>query len=335
MIRKYIRERLSWIVLVLSMQMLLLFVAAIDRDIPFKPVLYIVFLLLLLFAIFLLLRYSRETRFYQNLLAWDGNNEPEGHLAPRLPMEALVMDQLSKYTEEFRQQNYKLVAQLEEEKDELMSWIHEIKTPLTTMQIMIDRLGDEALKSQLSYEWLHVHLLLDRQLHQKRIRFIENDLYIERISLESLLFKEIKELQAWCMQKGVGINVSLSVKEVTTDAKWLSFILRQLLSNAVKYSKEADIDIATDISQDGLILLRITDSGRGIDPRDLPRIFEKGFTSTLEHQNQAATGMGLYLAKKAADSLLIRLEVQSKLGQGSVFTLYFPRSNALLEILGM
>lgn len=335
MIRKYIRERLSWIVLVLSMQMLLLFVAAIDRDIPFKPVLYIVFLLLLLFAIFLLLRYSRETRFYQNLLAWDGNNEPEGHLAPRLPMEALVMDQLSKYTEEFRQQNYKLVAQLEEEKDELMSWIHEIKTPLTTMQIMIDRLGDEALKSQLRYEWLHVHLLLDRQLHQKRIRFIENDLYIERISLESLLFKEIKELQAWCMQKGVGINVSLSVKEVTTDAKWLSFILRQLLSNAVKYSKEADIDIATDISQDGLILLRITDSGRGIDSRDLPRIFEKGFTSTLEHQNQAATGMGLYLAKKAADSLLIRLEAESKLGQGSVFTLYFPRSNALLEILGM
>ena len=82
---------------------------------------------------------------------------------------------------------------LEQEKDELLSWIHEVKTPLTAMHLMIDRMDDEKLKSHLTYEWLRIHLLLDQQLHQKRIPFIENDLYIENIRFENLIiFDEIK-----------------------------------------------------------------------------------------------------------------------------------------------
>ena len=63
------------------------------------------------------------------------------------------------------------------------------------------------------------------------------------------------------------------------------------------------------------------DYGRGIDPKDLSRIFDKGFTSTTNHQDNAATGMGLYLTKKAAQSLLIHIDVQSELGEGTTFTL--------------
>ena len=77
---------------------------------------------------------------------------------------------------------------LEQEKDELLSWIHEVKTPLTAMHLMIDRLDDETMKTHLTYEWLRIHLLLDQQLHQKRIPFIENDLYIENIDLETSNF---------------------------------------------------------------------------------------------------------------------------------------------------
>lgn len=334
MIRKFLRERLSWILLIAGLQLQLLFVAFIDSEIPFLPILYIVFLSLLVFAVFLFMRYSKETRFYQTLAAWDDTYDLSAIARPDSPFETIAMDMLCKQTDKYRKEASAHLAWLEEEKDELMSWIHEVKTPLTAMQLMIDRLEERTLKSQLRYEWLRIHLLLDRQLHQKRIAFIENDRYIERTALEPIVHKEIKDLQAWCLQKGIGFDVSLTAKEVLTDGKWLGFILRQLLSNAVKYSQASDIIVESG-ALEGRTWLRIRDFGRGIDPKDMPRIFEKGFTSTAAHQDNAATGMGLYLAKKVADSLSIRIEVESSPGEGSVFTLYFPQSNDFVSTLGM
>ena len=97
--------------------------------------------------------------------------------------------------------------------------------------------------------------------------------------------------------KGIGFDVSLQAAEVLSDAKWLGFIIRQLLTNAVKYSSASDIHIESDLVADHVRLI-IRDAGRGIDPKDMPRIFDKGFTSTTSHQDSAATGMGLYLTKK-------------------------------------
>lgn len=223
---------------------------------------------------------------------------------------------------------------LEQEKDELLSWIHEVKTPLTAMHLIIERLDDEVIKAQLTYEWLRIHLLLDQQLHQKRIPSIENDLYIENVALEPIIFKEIKALQSWCMQKGIGFEVELETAEVLSDAKWLAFIIRQLLTNAVKYSDSSDIIIQS-YRQNDQTMIKVKDFGRGIDPKDLPRIFDKGFTSTAAHQDNAATGMGLYLAKKAAEALLINIQVESKLEEGTTVTLTFPKKNEFVRITSM
>lgn len=184
-----------------------------------------------------------------------------------------------------------------------MAWIHEVKTPLTAMHLIIDRMEEKALKSQLSYEWLRIHLLLDQQLHQKRISFIENDLSVEFIQLQPLIFKEIKDLQSWCIQKGIGFDIKLEAKEVLSDAKWLAFIIRQLLTNAVKYSEASEIEIKS-FQKGEQTQLQVKDCGRGIDPKDVPRIFDKGFTSTTDHHDQASTGMGLYLAKKSSGAVI-------------------------------
>jgi OmpR family two-component system bacitracin resistance sensor histidine kinase BceS len=123
---------------------------------------------------------------------------------------------------------------------------------------------------------------------------------------------------------------------VLSDAKWLAFILRQLLTNAVKYSDSfsPDITVKSFIAQERTVL-EVTDFGRGIDTKDLPRIFDKGFTSTTWHQDSAATGMGLYLARKAADTLHVQITVHSEVGVGTTFTLAFPQPNELVRITGM
>ncbi|MFC4803163.1 sensor histidine kinase [Neobacillus sp. GCM10023253] len=334
MIKHFIKERRSWILLTLSLEFLIVFIAYIDSAIPFLPVLYMVFLSLIIFAIFLTVRFHKETNFYKGLADWESSLDLTGLPKASSPFEKIIERSVINQTESLKIEASANRTMLEQEKDELLSWIHEVKTPLTAMSLMIDRMEDSKLRANLRFEWLRIHLLLDQQLHQKRIPFMENDLYIEKTDLKSIIYSEIKTLQSWCMQKGIGFDIELGITEVLTDAKWLAFILRQLLTNAVKYSEASDIFIKSGL-QDGLTILEVTDFGRGIDPRDLPRIFDKGFTSTTKHQDSAATGMGLYLAKKASQPLFIHIEVRSKLGEGTTFTLIFPKRNEFLHISGM
>ncbi|MGG4501227.1 sensor histidine kinase [Paenibacillus polymyxa] len=334
MIKKYLTERRSWILLFVCQQMLILLIAYVDTAIPLMPILYVVFLSMLVFLVFLIVRYPKETKFYRALEEWEGPLQLTGMGEPESPFERIIEHKIVHQTERLQQMISQNQLTLEHEKDELLSWIHEVKTPLTAMHLMIERLDDKSLKAQLTYEWLRIHLLLDQQLHQKRISFIENDLYVEQVDLKSLVFKEIKALQSWCIQKGIGFDIRLEQMEVLSDAKWLAFIIRQLLTNAIKYSDASDIIIHSYEHKDR-IQLEVQDFGRGIDPRDIPRIFEKGFTSTTQHSDHTSTGMGLYLTKKAAQSLLIHIDVHSKPNTGTTFTLLFPKRNDFVSMMSM
>jgi OmpR family two-component system bacitracin resistance sensor histidine kinase BceS len=152
--------------------------------------------------------------------------------------------------------------------------------------------------------------------------------------LETVVFNEIKTLKSWCIQKGIGFDIQLDQKEVLSDAKWLAFIIRQILTNAVKYSEASDISIKSWM-QDDQTRLEVKDFGRGIDQKDLPRIFDKGFTSTVNHQDHAATGMGLYLAKKAATPLLIDIHAQSIVNAETAFALTFPKRNDFAAVISV
>ncbi|WP_077329642.1 sensor histidine kinase [Virgibacillus siamensis] len=334
MIGTYLKERRSWILLIITLQAVTLLIAAIDPTIPFRSLLYIVFLSLIIFTIFFFIRYHKETSFYQSLNNWDKSYDLTTVEPAESPFEKIVENSITLQTDQYTKDISENRQSVDQEKDELMSWIHDVKTPLTAMQLMIDRMEHSSFKSQLMYEWLRIHLLLDQQLHQKRIPFMQNDLYVETVELEPILHHEIRDLKSWCLQKGIGFDISLDVPTVISDAKWLSFIIRQLLTNALKYSEGSDITIHS-FSEDQLTKLEIRDDGRGIDQKDFPRIFEKGFTSTNNHADHASTGMGLYLTKKVADVMRIHIDVQSQPGEGTSFILTFPNKNEFLKLTGM
>lgn len=334
MIRTFLLERISWILFFILLQFLALLIAYVDQTIPFPSVLYYVFLSSILMIFFLFIRYRKETPFYLGIEERDNDLDittfPEADSPFETVIETNVLEQIERLKQELSH-NQSLLAQ---EKDDLLSWIHEVKTPLTAMRLIIDRTDDYKLKSQLTFEWMRIHLLLDQQLHQKRIPFIKNDLYIEEVDIEPLLFNEIKSLRSWCMQKGIGFDIDLQVEKVLSDAKWLAFIFRQLMTNAIKYSEQSDIVISS-YEKCGRVHIHIEDEGRGIDPRDLPRIFEKGFTSTTDHQDGAATGMGLYLTDQIREALKIEIDVASTPGEGTRFTLLFPEENEFTKLRSM
>jgi two-component system, OmpR family, bacitracin resistance sensor histidine kinase BceS len=334
MIRNFISERRSWILFLFLLQLLLVFAGYIDPSVSLSAIFYINFLSLLLFIIFLFSRYQKETRFFSYLKERENSLDVSNTIKAKTPFEKIVEESILEQTNYFKREASQNRIHLEQEKDDMLSWIHEVKTPLTAMHLMIQRMEDQGLKSDLTYEWLRIHLLLDQQLHQKRIPFIENDLYMEVTDLELLLFSELKSMQSWCIQKGIGFDLDLQVQHVLSDSKWLAFIVRQILTNAIKYSHSSDITIKSYKIEDHTFL-EIKDFGRGIDSRDLPRIFDKGFTSTTKHADTASTGMGLYLAKKAADSLNIKITPDSQLNDGTTITLAFPLKNEFDHIKGM
>ncbi|MFD2706303.1 sensor histidine kinase [Salibacterium lacus] len=334
MIRTFLVERISWIGLLVLLQGLALLLTYLDPAIPMTAVLYYVFLSSFICSVFLIVRYQQETRFYHKLKNRDSDFDLTSVPEANRPFEAIVEEAMTEQIERLKQEGSENQMLLEQEKDEMLSWIHEVKTPMTAIHLIMDRMEDQKLKAQLTYEWLRIHLLLDQQLHQKRMPFIENDLYLEQTDLESLVFTEIKTLQSWCVQKGLGFDVDLNVTSVLSDAKWLAFMIRQLLTNSVKYSENAEIYIRS-FEKDRQIIFEIEDEGQGIDEKDIPRIFNKGFTSTTQHQDHAATGMGLYLTKKIARSLHIHIDVQSIRNEGTTFTLSFPKKNEFEAIRGM
>lgn len=334
MIKTYLREKRSWIVFFISIQLLLLFIAYLDASISLTAILYYNFLSTILLIVFLLFNYQKESAFFKELKELDPTMDLSEMTEAKSPFEEIVQKSLTDFTFHQKQQLSRHTIELDQEKEDLLAWIHEVKTPLTAMKLMIDRLEDPKLKKQITFEWLRIHLLLDQQLHSRRISSMENDLFVEKADLETIIFDEIKTLQSWCIQKGMGFEVELDEQFVWSDSKWLSFIIRQFLTNAVKYSESGDIRIKSYV-EDGLIKLSITDHGIGISSRDLPRIFDKGFTSTSNHHNQAATGMGLYLAKRAAEALSITITVESTQSKGSTFTLTFSKTNQFTNVWSM
>ena len=98
-----------------------------------------------------------------------------------------------------------------------------------------------------------------------------------------------------------------------TDEKWLRFVVEQVLSNALKYTREGSISIYLEAPR----TLVIRDTGIGIAPEDLPRIFEKGFTGYNGRSDQKASGLGLYLCRRVCAKLGHTITAESVPDQGT------------------
>ena len=111
-------------------------------------------------------------------------------------------------------------------------------------------------------------------LNYLRFEEMSNDLVLERNSLEQLVRQVVKKYAAIFIYNHISIQLEHLNYTVLTDEKWFCFALEQILSNALKYTKQGSVKISTEESANGLKIL-VQDTGIGIRKEDLPRIFEK------------------------------------------------------------
>lgn len=333
----FIRERLAWISYFLFMIVVLNILFSLDVGLVGVSIWYVNVILLVSFIIFLFWRYVVEVKQLKDFLGNVDSQLDDAH-SRSLALSPFQAAYFTKIEDVFYDKNTELnqaKVQLQEYSDELLAWVHEVKAPLTTINLMLDHIEDLSLRRKLEAEWLRLHLLVDQQLHQTRLASIEKDNYMLKMELRAAVYNEIKAMQPWCIEKGIGFDVEELTETVMTDGKWLAFIVRQILSNAIKYSPaNSEIFIFTEVDPNGATLLHIKDNGIGIRKEDLPRIFQKSYTGTAGRESSQSTGMGLYLAHNVAQKIGIRITVQSSIGEGSIFTLRFPLQNEYVKLTG-
>lgn len=203
-------------------------------------------------------------------------------------------------------------------------WVHQIKTPISAMRLILQSEDSESNRL-LSDELMKIEQYVDMALCYVRLESSCNDLVIKNYSLDDIVKKSVRKFSSQFIGKKLSLDYKELDTDIITDEKWLSFIIGQLLSNAIKYTDKGSVSIYMKPDTDRKILC-ISDTGIGIDPADLPRIFDNGYTGLNGRYDMKASGIGLYLCRCTADMLGITITARSELGKGSVFMLDLTES---------
>lgn len=235
----------------------------------------------------------------------------------------LYQDQLTRYRERQELQNHFQSR-----------WAHQMKTPLAVLDLLLQQweageVGSTELLNNLHEVRDKFAAGLELMLHSTRLSQFELDFVVQRVDLLDIVRQTINEQKAAFIRYGVFPRVTGEPGPVwiETDPKWLRFVLNQILGNALKYSRhdgagEKVIEFAI-TSSGAAVKAACRDSGIGIPPEDLERVWQPFFTGANGRRFPEATGMGLYLAKEVCDRLGHEISIASEVDAGTTVTLTF------------
>lgn len=202
-------------------------------------------------------------------------------------------------------------ASRREAEDYYAMWAHQIKTPIAAMRLLLQQ-GAEPDRAAVSAELFRIEQYVEMVLSYQRLGSDTVDLVLRRSELDRVVRGCVRKFAGLFIMKKLPLELEETSLEVLTDEKWLSFVIEQLLSNALKYTKEGRIRIFAE----GRSLI-IEDTGTGIAPEDIPRLGERGFTGYNGRAEKGSTGLGLYLCRRICGKLGHSLRFESELGRGT------------------
>lgn len=193
-------------------------------------------------------------------------------------------------------------------------WAHQIKTPIAAMRLLLQQEESDKNRELLS-ELFKIEQYVLMVLQYLRLGSESNDLVLKRQSLDDIIRQAVKKYAPLFIWKKLTLVYTPVNCQVLTDEKWLEFVLEQILSNAIKYTKRGSVAIYMDEQAEKTLV--IADTGIGIAAEDIPRVFEKGYTGGNGRYEMSSTGIGLYLCRRALNRLSHTIRIESELGQGT------------------
>ena len=230
-------------------------------------------------------------------------------------------EDMAKRIEELEIENKTLQSKIIDERKDLeeyfLLWIHQIKTPITVCNLILGKPdADHRLKEQMIYIEEYTNMAMNYLKLLERT----SDMDIYEVDLDIIISSIVKKYSLIFIEKKISLEYTPTNAKVISDAKWLSIMLEQIISNALKYTKSGKISINFDKE---LLKLSIKDTGIGIPSKDIKKIFDRGYSGFNGRVNEKSSGLGLYMVGRIAQILNIKIEVYSKLNIGSEFNFIF------------
>lgn len=226
---------------------------------------------------------------------------------------------------------------IDEERDFITKWIHDIKVPLSAVRLIIEdstRVSNSSGYPDIDKELKNLEDCIKKMFYIMKTNRFSDDYKIDEVQTKAIISGALKEYSTFFSYKGLCLAMSGEDYSVVTDSKWCGYIISEIVSNAIKYTPEKGTISIETFKDENETAIVIRNSGEGIREEDLVRVFNKGFTA-IDRQGLKSTGYGLYLAKKISGLLGHRIEVKSTFGEGAEFSLYFTNQDNVYNLAKM
>lgn len=314
----YLKDKLWELLAALLALLLILLMVKLFRG-PAELLAAIGLVWLLALLLILGIDYGKKRRFYRDLLEHASGLDQkylvlETLEEPRFYEGELVYQALWQMSKSMTERVAGYRRSVEDFKDYIELWVHEVKLPLASLALMCRKNGEEAIRQEEQLRRLDRYT--DQVLYFARSENAHRDYLIREVRLAKLVHHLAMKYKDDLLLQDMAFSVEVEEDlTVLTDGKWLEFILGQLLANSMKYkSRQGEIRIFAEEDCGG-VTLHVRDNGIGIPAKDLPRIFEKSFTGENGRKRAGSTGMGLYIVKQLCDQLGHGIAVTSEEGK--------------------
>lgn len=287
----YLRERVKYVFFMLGV-IGIFSVALLLMDVPPAALVYPVLLSLFLIVLAVVFDYMRAI--------------------PKIEEDEIYHRNMQQLAEEYR----RYVNDAEYKYQNMMNyytvWAHQIKTPISSMKLSLQG-EDSSLARRLSADLFRIEQYVDMVLVYLRLDSESTDYVFRECNMDDIIKKSVRKFASEFIGRKLSLEYETAEVKVVSDPKWLGFVIEQIVSNSLKYTKEGGIKIY----YQGPKVLVIEDTGIGIAKEDLPRIFEKGYTGYNGRNDGNSSGIGLYLVRRVCDNLHIAIRAESQVGKGT------------------
>ena len=327
---KYLKDSfwtiLYFIIIILIINLILLSSTALDKST--SDIIYMNILIFFISLMFLLVGYVKWRNTYKDIRKALCNKEDIDRLLPSgNKLEQILIREIVDFkNEEKTIETSELKEDLQEIHDYITKWVHEIKIPLSVCELIADKIEEEELydiSMELRQELERINFLSNQVLYTSRASSYSEDFIIEEVKLDGLVKSVVKNNINTFLSKKIEVVIDNLDFSIFTDSKWTFYILDQIINNACKYVDIHGKIVISAIEDDESVILSIVDNGMGIAKKDIGRIFDRGFTGDNGRKTSKSTGMGLYICRKVANKLNIKIEVSSQVSEYTEFSLIF------------
>lgn len=234
-----------------------------------------------------------------------------------------LQEQVNQLLIENRQLKNTIDIERKDLEEYFLLWVHQIKTPITVSELILQK-EKTPYTCQLKEQMFYIREYTNMAINYMKLKDRQADMDIAEVEIDKLLKSLLRKYSGLFIDKNISLDYQPIDTKIITDARWATILIEQILANALKYTNSGKITLSFDRDKNAL---KVKDTGIGIKSEDINKIFDRGYSGFNGRINEKSSGIGLYLVKKIAILLNIKIEVCSTVNVGSEFIICFPKQS--------